>query len=145
MKKLLTIIFISIIAVSCEKDNVEIIPNIRFNAEIYLDNPQYSGKNPFIIRPGGLNPRVGVNGVVVYKISMTEYYAFDLMCTHEHENPGLYFVDITKDGGPMVTCPECQSEFLISTPNGAIISGPAKWALKPYQTSVSNNILRIWN
>ncbi|TRX72273.1 Rieske (2Fe-2S) protein [Carboxylicivirga sp. M1479] len=138
-------LFIVFISLSCSKDSVEIIPNIKFNASINLDNPQYAGSNPFIIRPGGTNRYVGINGVVVFEVSSSEFYAFDLMCTHQHEKTGAFFVDFDNIGDVVLVCPECQSEFNVAAEYGSIIKGPAKWPLKRYQTSVSGNTLRIWN
>ncbi|MBS2211672.1 Rieske (2Fe-2S) protein [Carboxylicivirga mesophila] len=143
MKKLLTLLSICILALSCQKDSVEIIPNVRFTAEIDLDNPQYTGYSFKAIRDVK-GRRIGINGVVICKLTQTEIYAFDLMCTHQHEKTGYFYVDV-EPGNDIVTCPECNSEFIISSKYGAVIKGPAKWPLKVYQTSVSNNILRIWN
>ncbi|MBR8536585.1 Rieske 2Fe-2S domain-containing protein [Carboxylicivirga sediminis] len=145
MKKLLTLLSICILTLSCQKDSVEIIPNVRFTAEINLDNPQYSGSNPFIVLPGGTNQHVGIKGVVVYELSRSDYYAFDLMCTHQHEKTTPYFVQIVKPGDIVLKCPECGSEYNVAVEYGSVVKGPAKWPLKRYQTSVSNNILRIWN
>ncbi len=145
MKKLVIISIISIIALSCNKDSADIIPNVRFTAEINLDNPQYKGSNPFIILPNGQNPHVGIKGVVVFSVTSSDYYAFDLMCTHQHEKTGYFYVEIVKPGDVVLKCPECGSEFNVAAEYGAVIKGPAKWPLKRYQTSINNNILRIWN
>ena len=139
------IIIIAILSFSCENDSVNIIPNVRFTAEINLDNPQYSGSNPFIVMPGGNNRYVGVNGVVIFEISPTDFYAFDLMCTHQHEQTGAYFAEIVNPGDIVLVCPECGSEFNVAAEYGSVVKGPAKWPLKRYQTSASGNILRIWN
>ncbi len=145
MKKLVAFLTISIIALSCNKDSVEIIPNVRFTAEINLDNPQYKGSNPFLVMPGGTNNYVGIKGVVVFSVTSSEYYAFDLMCTHQHEKTGYFYVEIVKPGDVVLRCPECGSKFNVAAEYGGVVEGPAKWPLKRYQTSVSNNILRIWN
>ncbi|MBK3517475.1 Rieske (2Fe-2S) protein [Carboxylicivirga marina] len=145
MKKLITLLLIPFFTLACQKDSVEIIPNIRFTAEINLDNPQYSGSNPFIVMPGGTNRYVGINGVVVFEVTPTEFYAFDLMCTHQHDKTGSFFVEEVNKGDVVLKCPECGSEFNVAAEYGSIVKGPAKWPLKRYQTSVSGSILRIWN
>jgi len=145
MKKVGFLFLVSWLVLSCNKDSVDIIPNVRFNAEINLDNPQYMGKNPFIIKPGGVNRYIGVDGVVVFELSPTDYYAFDLMCTHHHDNQGIYFVEIVDDGDINLECPQCHSKFNIASEYGSVTNGPAQWPLKRYQTSVNGNILRIWN
>ncbi len=144
MKKI-AIILITFLTFSCSKDSVDIIPNVRFTAEINLDNPQYSGSNPFIVKPSSTNKYVGVNGVVVFELTPTEFYAFDLMCTHQHEKTGAFFAEVVNQGDVILACPECGSEFNVAAEYGSVIKGPAKWPLKRYQTSVSGSILRIWN
>ena len=134
-----------VLMVSCKGDSEDIIPNVRFSAQINLDDPEYSGWSTFIVKPDGLNPRVGINGVAVFRFSDLEYYAFDLMCTHEHETAGYFFVERKEKDDFTMKCPECGSEFLISTEYGSVLKGPAAWPLKKYKTSVSGNYLRIWN
>jgi len=145
MKKLISILLVLCIAYACKNDSEEIIPNVRFNAEINLDNPQYMGKTPFFVMPGGVHRYVGVNGVVVWDNGGMDFYAFDLMCTHKHEDGRMHFVEIKTDGNPILKCPECGSEFLVAAEYGDIVKGPAKWPLKRYQTSITGNMLRIWN
>jgi len=145
MRKIWFFGLLMISALACNKDNVEIIPNVRFSAEINLDAPQYIGQNPFIVKSGGLNQYVGVDGVVVFGISPEEYYAFDLMCTHRHEKPGYFFTEMTEKGSVTMECPECGSQFSIAAEYGSVIKGPAEWALKRYQTDLRGSTLRIWN
>ena len=128
---------------TCGNDREEIIPHISFYVSVYLDNPEYSSKNTFIIYKDVAGNRAGVNGVVVYRLTNDTYYAFDLMCTKE-KRPGC-MVSIEDD--ITCKCPCCESEFLIATPYGDIVSGDAPWPLKAYQTSVTGGgtILNIWN
>lgn len=145
MKRYLILLLLPLLTTNCSKDSSDIIPNVRFTAEINLDNPQYSGKNPFFVLPGGTNRYVGVNGVVVFEVTPTEFYAFDLMCTHQHDNGNRFYVEEINQGDVVLRCPECGSEFNIAAEYGSVVTGPAKWPLKRYQTSVTGNILRIWN
>ncbi|MCU4174730.1 hypothetical protein [Carboxylicivirga sp. N1Y90] len=145
MRRIIGFAFLVFISFACNKDNDEIIPEVRFSAEVDLDNPQYNGKNPFIVRPGGLNRIVGINGVVVFGVTNSEFYAFDLLCTHEHEKAGFFYVEMTEPGSIVMKCPECESEFSVAAEYGSVIQGPAKWALKRYQTDVRGSTLRIWN
>lgn len=145
MKKFILLFIIPLFTINCSKDSSNIIPNVRFNAEINLDNPQYAGKNPFFVRPDASNRYVGVNGVVVFEVTPTQFYAFDLMCTHQHDNGNHYYVEEINQGDIVLKCPECDSEFNVAAEYGSVVKGPAKWPLKRYQTSVTGNILRIWN
>ncbi|MBI9063373.1 MAG: Rieske (2Fe-2S) protein [Marinilabiliaceae bacterium] len=145
MRKTVWTSLILVLILSCNSDSEDIIPNVRFTATINLDDPEYSGRIIFIVKRDGLNPRVGVNGVAVYRFSNLEYYAFDLMCTHEHETSGYFFVEQMEKDDFTLKCPECGSEFRINNEYGSVMKGPAAWPLKKYKTSVSGNYLRIWN
>ncbi len=145
MWKLVVASVMLVLAGSCKNDSLDIIPNVRFTAQINLDDPEYSGSNTFIVEPDGLNLRIGINGVAVFRSSPEEYYAFDLMCTHVHEKSGYFFVERMDKEDFTLKCPECGSEFLIITEYGSVTKGPATWPLKKYKTSVSGYFLRIWN
>ncbi len=143
MKRLLFITFIILLFTTCNDGREEIIPNVSFYVSVNLDDPLYSSKNTFIVVYGMYGNRAGINGVVVYRYANDTYYAFDLMCTNEKRPSCLVSIedDIT------CKCPCCNSQFLIATPYGDIISGDAPWPLKAYQTSISGGgtILNIWN
>ncbi len=143
MKRFGLIVLVLCLALSCKKDKYP-VPNVAVNVSVYLDLPR-EGINPFIIKPGGSYGKyVGVNGIVIYELSSEEYYAYDLMCTYEHDNASPYFINIVKDGDPNLECPRCHSKFNVIA-RGAVIEGPAQLPLKPYQTYVRNNVLHITN
>ena len=143
MKKLILLFILPLIGIACQEDNYP-VPKVKVDVTVYLDLPR-EGTNPFIIRPGSQYGRyVGVNGIVVYEISPSEYYAYDLTCTHNHDTGAHHFINITEDGNPDLECPECQSKFNVIA-NGAVTKGPAVLPLKKYQTRVIGNELRITN
>ncbi|NPA36684.1 MAG: Rieske (2Fe-2S) protein [Chlorobi bacterium] len=120
----------------------DIIPNVSFYVKIYLDDPKYAD-NTFIVTTDNAGNRAGINGVVVYRLSSDTYYAFDLMCPNEKQVSCL----VTIENDVTCRCPCCNSEFLIGTPYGDVISGDAPWPLKAYKTRVSGGgtLLEIWN
>jgi nitrite reductase/ring-hydroxylating ferredoxin subunit len=140
IKTSLTYLLISAsLIVGCSSDS-EIIPDVSFSSRIYINDPLYSD-NPFIVTRDGNNEIVGNAGVLVYRASNSEYYAFDLMCTHEKSRSSL--VEITD--GATCTCPDCGSVYIIVTASSSIAKGPAKWPLKSYQCSVNGDYLYIYN
>jgi nitrite reductase/ring-hydroxylating ferredoxin subunit len=143
MKRLLFITIIILLFSTCNKGKEEIIPNVSFYVSVNLDDPLYSSKNTFVIVNDVAGNRAGINGVVVYRLTNDTYYAFDLMCTNEKRPSCMVSIedDIT------CKCPCCNSQFLIATPYGDVISGDAPWPLKAYQTSITGGgtILNIWN
>ncbi|MCT4588561.1 MAG: Rieske 2Fe-2S domain-containing protein [Carboxylicivirga sp.] len=144
MKKVAIWIIATVICFACNKDSNNIIPNVSFTATVNIV-PQYSGKSLFMIMPGSTNRIVGVNGVVVWNNGGDQFYAFDRMCTHKHDDGRVYFVEKIEDGNPIVRCPQCKSEFLVATEYGDIIKDPAIYPLKPYATTYRNGQLTIRN
>ena len=143
MKKVVVWSLFLVLALSCTKDNEEIIPNVRFSATVELSLlPDISH---FIVKPGGLNPIVGINGITVYRVSSDQYNAFDLMCPHEHDKPGYFFTEVEDKGSGYMVCPECGTKFEVISEFGGVVEGPSKWPLKRYQTILSGTTLRIWN
>lgn len=131
MKRFLVLFSVVFVTIACHKDNDDSIPYVPVNATIFLDDPIYSS-NPFLVLPSNLNQRVGVNGVVVYKLTSEIYYAFDLLCPYKHERAVMPSVRMT-DGDPNLVCPECKSEFSVAVEHGAVIKGPSLLPLKSYQ------------
>lgn len=118
----------------------EIIPNVSFNASVYLADPAFT-TNPFVVKYDVSRQRIGVYGVVIYRLSPTEYYVFDLMCPYDKRNSCLVGVE----DGASCRCPCCQSLFIVATPDGGIAEGPSKWPLKTYNCMVTGDYLKIWN
>ncbi len=142
MKRYIYFLTIFLLFTTCNNDREEIIPNVSFYVSIYLNDPLYS-ESPFIVIKDVAGNRAGINGVVVYRLTNETYYAFDLMCTNEKRPNCLVKI---KDG-VTCECSCCESQFLIATPYGDVIDGPAPWPLKAYKTSVTGGgtILNIWN
>lgn len=141
-KRVFVFLWICLLGIACSSDDYP-VPNVKFSIDVYLDLPQ-EGINPFIIRPGGQYRVVGINGVVVYELSKTEFYAYDLMCTHDHDGGKRYFIEIVEEGEVELECPECGSKFNVVA-GGVASNGPAQLPLRKYQTSVTGSVLRIWN
>ncbi|PWE00973.1 Rieske (2Fe-2S) protein [Marinilabilia rubra] len=116
-------------------------PKSRFIGYFNLNYPEYS-KSVFTATRDMDGRRVGVNGLVIYNAGAT-YYAFDLMCPYEKEISCSVTVDIEEDPS-IAECECCGSKFLIASPNGELIEGPARQSLHSYQTGVTqDNILVV--
>ena len=137
MKFFIAIFLCTILLFGC-KTNEDIIPNVSFSGQIYI--PTISG-NPTIVKYDLNQKRLGVNGVVIYRVAPDEYYAFDLMCPNEKSFD--CFVKILD--GATCQCPCCKTMYLIVTDPGSVVEGPSKWPLKSYQTYISGDYLTIYN
>jgi nitrite reductase/ring-hydroxylating ferredoxin subunit len=83
-------------------------------------------------------PNQGFGGVIVYCEIEGSYYAFDAACTNEI-NPSCRVVN----DGAVGKCSCCESEYIFI--GGTVLKGPAAAPLKQYNTSLSGNILRVYN
>jgi len=137
----LTLLFL---VTSCNKDTEQIIPTYRFNIKIdgIATDPQYTQNNPFIIKKDPYGNTIGNAGVVIFMLTTDEYYVFDLMCPYEKAVSSL--VEIEEKSVHCI-CPTCGSKFAISIPDGALLEGPSKWSLYPYNSEVRDGALYIWN
>lgn len=115
-------------------------PERQFIGYIDLTDPNYSQKSIFIVRRDSYGNYLGINGVVVYKQG-NQYYAFDIMCPYEKKE--TCSIEIDSDEETIVTCKCCGSTFLVASPDGDLISGPAPHGLKKYNTKVVQNTLII--
>ncbi len=139
LKPLLLLGLFLIIGYGCEKTN-DGFPTIRFTGYFNLNYPDYSG-NSFSATYDMDNNKVGISGIIVYRASATEYYAFESMCPYEKESTCQVVLD--PDDPSFAKCECCESLFLLSFGDGDIVEGPTKWPLKSYPTSVQGSILIV--
>jgi len=122
---------------SCESNKGELIPVVKVDIYLllYADLGDMGIGSSKVIAGG-------VNGIVLYRESDLVFYAYDRTCTMfpEHneavlENPDFFGV---------FECPECESTFLLM--NGAEPnSGPARYPLVQYHSSIQGDVLHIYN
>ncbi len=124
------------IAVSCDKENNNIIPYVPFSFSVNLNivnDLNVPGNSVFF-------PNAGYGGVIIYCELPGSYYAFDASCTNEISRTCL-----AVNEGVLATCACCGSQFILIS--GAYPSkGPAEIPLKQYHVSVVNDFtLRVYN
>jgi nitrite reductase/ring-hydroxylating ferredoxin subunit len=142
IKRVFVVIFTILLLTNCsddDEDNFNGVPIIPTNLEIDLDLPAYNQ----LLNPGGwayING--GSQGIVVYRIGLEDFSAFDRHCTYRvTENCRI---EVTNP--PLAIDSECcESEFELVT--GVPSSGPATQPLRTYNTQFNpnNNVLRIFN
>jgi cytochrome b6-f complex iron-sulfur subunit len=76
------------------------------------------------------------DGVIIAKLSSTEFTAVSRACTHEGTN--VNYRSTPQD----FLCPNHGSVF---DKNGSVKNGPAKTALKKYNTELTGNSLRVFS
>ena len=141
MKKNSVLILVTLILTfGCKKDEHP-VPNYRFTAYIDLMLPDFN-KDVFTVSYDRDGSRVGVSGVIVYRMAFDDYYVFERYCPHDQKLTCA--VEIAK-GNTTAICPCCESEFLIVAPDGDVVAGPSVYALKTYRTRMDGNYLVIYN
>ncbi len=145
MKKLpiiLSVFFILIVqclvAPSCDTNRGQIIPYVRVDLYLFL----YADLANVGIGSSKIISGSGVNGIIIYRESDLEFYAYDRTCTLWPEHDEAVIEDSTFFG--VFECPDCRSTYLLM--NGAEPnSGPARYPLVDYRTSIQGDVLHIFN
>jgi len=134
----LLIFFPCLIAPSCETNRGPLIPYVTVNRYLLL----YSDLAGMGIGTTRLIDNEGVNGIVLYREADLIFYAYDRTCTLWPEHNAAVVEDTTFFG--VFECPECHSKYLLMN-GGEPNSGPARYPLVEYKTSIQGDVLRIYN
>ena len=144
MKKTVTLISLVILILSCSSDSVRYknpyIPDYNFTITINANLPTYtkllSAVNPLLIFDG----TSGANGIIVMKISDTDYRAWEANCPNQYPSAcSRMFIF-----GVNAKCP-CDN-FEYSLFNGVGIDGQGEYTMKPYRVDVlAKNLIRVSN
>lgn len=137
-RRFLLIGMISLVLFTCESSEPEDqIPLALVSETINLTNQQYLNLQ---FNGGHVNIDGGVRGIIIYRVSETEYRAFERNCSFEPLNT---CARVEVDGSNLFmidTC--CSSTFDF---NGFPTGGPATLPLRQYQTLLQGNFLTITN
>lgn len=144
MKKTVTLISLVILILSCSSDSVRYknpyIPDYNFTITINANLPTYtkllSAVNPLLIFDG----TSGANGIIVMKISDTDYRAWEANCPNQYPSACSRMVI----NGVNAKCPCDEIEYSLF--NGVGVNGQGEYTMKPYQVDIlSKNLIRVSN
>lgn len=143
MKKLLSILLLLPILLACDKDsdrrNVNpFLPDYSFSVSINTNLAQYAGlrtpMNPVAVDIGG----AGISGLIVMKISDTDYRAWEASCPNQYPQPCS---KMTFE--PAASECKCSCEnFKYNLITGL---GPGAYTMKPYRYEIQGEVVRIYN
>ena len=135
---------------ACEKDE-NVIPDVYVNFYIDLRDIEFQALNfetNHIIVTAATN-NIGQDaagfagsGIIVYHAQQGEFYAFDRTCPHDYAN-GQEVIKVNVDGIYAI-CPECETNYALPS-FGVPTSGPGRYQLKNYRTSLQGSIIRVWS
>lgn len=146
MKNASKVIFIGLLAgiflsiTSCVEEEPKIVPDVYVYISINLDLPQYNSLNSTNNAIKIANEGYNKNGVIVYRYSLDEFFAFDATCPQHIEISKSVNLDDNGTAGT-ATCPHCQTVYFFAS-LGYPSSG---FPLKRYSTSLSGRILTVSN
>lgn len=121
----------------CKKDDGA-VPNVTVNIVLSTTDQSFNDLNAV---GGWIYLIGGSRGLVVYRVSIDEFMAYDRHCTYNpSESCGIVSVD---QSGVIAEDPCCGSKFILT--DGSVAGGPADIPLKRYSTSFDGNLLHIFN
>ncbi len=134
---------------ACEEEKQKIIPHTYVNFSIRLDNPQFislsSVGNAVVITSsydGSNSAGYDNNGIILYRASQDEFYAFDRTCTYDVEKSSAVEID---DSGFIAVCPVCSSNYVLPNIGFPTKESPSKYALHQYKTSFDGLTVYVFN
>ncbi|MGL5890076.1 MAG: Rieske (2Fe-2S) protein [Bacteroidia bacterium] len=135
--RLLPALLLLVSVTTCRREE-QVVPNVAVNITLYLNDPQ----NVSLTTIGGwVYVNGGNRGIVVHRISQTQFVAFDRTCPYR---PGETASQVSVDSSNVILEDRsCGSKFLLS--DGSAIQTPALVPLKAYSTSFDGNTIRIVN
>lgn len=123
---------------ACEDDTHSGIPLVDTNISISINDPAYSR----LTTVGGWEYLTGGSrGILVYRITTSEFKAYDRHCTFQPSST-CALISVAANN-ITASCDCCGSKF--SLLNGSVTSPPANSPLQEYRTYFDGNILRITN
>lgn len=134
----LLVFLLGLIPSSCETNRGPLIPYVTVNRYLLL----YSDLAGMGIGTTMLIDDEGVNGIVLYREADLIFHAYDRTCTLWPEHNAAVVEDTSFFG--VLECPECHSTYLLMN-GGEPNSGPARYPLVEYKTSIQGDVLRIYN
>jgi nitrite reductase/ring-hydroxylating ferredoxin subunit len=114
------------------------IPVVPVSISLNPNSTEYIHLNPV---NGWETITGGYKGIVVFRVSATEFTAFERACPYDWS---VTTARLTVDaGGTTATCPSCKSRFILI--DGTPFAGPSHFPLKQYQTTYDGYLLYIFN
>ncbi len=134
----------------CKNKNNNIIPDVFVNFTLDLNDPMFNdlkaiGNTVVITSSYAGSQSAGYNnhGILVYRASESEFYAFDRTCTFEEAKDQAVVIDNT--GDVTAECPACHSEYVLPSYGYPTDKGPARYPLKQYKTSFDGRFVHVYN
>lgn len=147
----LIVLLFSLALSSCKKSKYDVIPDVFVDFTINLNDAEFfvlnAPTNSKIVTSATNNwgsEAAGYdgNGIIVYRATDEEFYAYDRTCPHDYAVNGLS-IKVNVDGFNAI-CPKCSTNYALYG-LGTPISGPGRYPLKNYKTSFDGQYVHVWH
>lgn len=152
LRKFLILPLLLLFFANCNKDDHDIIPNILVDFTIDIGTPRFddlnSVLNSIVVDEsyyGSLSSGYNNNGIVVFRLSLDEFLAFDLTCPHDYDKGIDVAVELENTSDLSAECPECGTKYMLTGYGYPGNTGPSRYPLKQYKTDFYMNLIRVYN
>jgi nitrite reductase/ring-hydroxylating ferredoxin subunit len=123
----------------CKKEEQPIdIPYVYVNFNLNPNSTEYINLNPV---NGWETVTGGYQGILLFRISIYEFAAFERACPNDPLSPGAQIR--VEDSGITCYCPICKSRYIMT--DGTPFEGPSHFPLKQYMTTYDGYLLYVYN
>ncbi|MEI6456223.1 MAG: hypothetical protein WCO93_08035 [bacterium] len=133
------VLFLFLFVTSCTKEEQPPdIPYVYVNFSLNPNSTEYINLNPV---NGWETVTGGYQGILLFRISVAEFAAFERACPYDPLSPGAQIR--VEDSGITCYCPVCKSRYIMT--DGTPFEGPSHFPLKQYQTYFDGFLLYVSN
>ncbi len=133
-KRLFFLVIMLLLFSTCTKEDQHPVPIVPVDFRINLEF-QFIELNSI---GGWIYVTGGFGGIVIYRMSVDEFTAFDRACpVHPYDQDARVVVE----DPPMAICNVCESTYLLL--DGSPVSGPARHPLKAYRAVFDDPYLYV--
>ena len=123
----------------CGKDSDNPVPSVYVDFTLYLSQPSNSNLNAV---GGWIYTTGGARGIIVYRLSIDTFMAFDRNCTYNSDAASA--VVAVESNGLFAADSSCGSKFVLI--DGSVNQGPATVGLRHYHADYDGvNSVHIYN
>lgn len=134
LKRVLLFLLLLLVSVTCGEDEQHPVPLVPVDFRINLEF-QYIELNSI---GGHVNVYGGFGGIVIYRMSIDEFTAFDRACPFDPQDVNARII---VEDSPLAKCNVCESVYLLL--DGSPVSGPTRHPLRQYRTVYSDPYLYV--
>ncbi len=135
---------------SCKTKENQRIPNVFVDFTININDPMFNdlsvAGNAVVVDAsyaGTASAGYDNHGIIVYRFSETEFFAFDRTCPFEEGLDQAVVLENTGDLTP--ECPECHSKYVLPSYGYPTDDSPSRYPLKQYHVSFDGLYVHVYN